>query len=108
MRYAEVARVRDLSSKEHVKPTARKRYRLRVAVEAVTVTVSVLALLVGQVTSIFGVLDNGTSADSILDNLTATALATAFAIIIVSALVDLFGAVSRALSASTDEVEQGV
>jgi hypothetical protein len=97
-RYAELTWVRDIEDRKELKPTARKHYRRRVAVEAATVIVSVLALLVGQVAAILGVLDNGTSAEPSLFTLTATALATAFAIIVVSALVDLFSAVSKGLS----------
>lgn len=96
-RYAELTWVLDVKVREELKPMGRKRYRRRVAIEAATVIVSVFALLVGQVTAILGVLDNGTSADSSLYILTAIALATAFAIIVVSALADLMGMVNKGL-----------
>jgi hypothetical protein len=73
-------------------PAAQEAYRTRTARQDLLVLVPVLTLVIGQVTSLWGVLLDGTSASSWLLAVTAATLACSFTVIVSAALGELIRA----------------
>jgi hypothetical protein len=79
----------DYTDADSVIKHARSRYRSVVAFRASTVTVAVVALVVGELFAISGLVRDGTSADDLAFPVTVTALAVSFIMIVASALGEL-------------------